>query len=596
MCDMCGPARPVASGPRINRRAFLKWSGALAATAAVAGAPVLTRAAAAQAASADVVLRGGTILTSNPLQPRAEMLAIFGERVLAVGAVSQIAPLIGPNTRVIELQGATVVPGLVDSHMHVKLLAYDLPNVDLLPARSMADLVAAIKARVAVTPPGEWVISRALWHQGTLAEGRLPTRADLDPVSPDNPVFLPRGGHVGVANGAALARFGITRDTPDPGAGVIVRDADGEPTGPLYDGARYAPYVMSALPPTPSGDLARELIAQQMAVCNGLGITSATDPGITPAELNAYLETRRANQATLRVHTLLQAFSVDDVRQAIAAYQPLAGDALLHFGGFKYVPDGGVEGAYMKDAYQVVPGEQNNPDYHGGIHVPPGGIDEWRQMYLEAAQAGFQYQTHTVGDAAIEQVLALHEDVAQQVPLEPLRWQVLHLFLPSAENLATMRRLGLQTSIQNVPALQGSAMDAYWGEERAQRAVPLRSILDAGIVTGGGCDAPAAPQSALASMQWMVTRQCLDGKVRGSDQAITAEEALRMFTIDSARTQFREDEIGSLEPGKFADLAVLDGDPLTVEPARIGSINVLATLLGGRAVYDYASLFNRVVS
>jgi len=172
MCDMCGPARPVASGPRINRRAFLKWSGALAATAAVAGAPVLTRAAAAQAASADVVLRGGTILTSNPLQPRAEMLAIFGERVLAVGAVSQIAPLIGPNTRVIELQGATVVPGLVDSHMHVKLLAYDLPNVDLLPARSMADLVAAIKARVAVTPPGEWVISRALWHQGTLAEGR----------------------------------------------------------------------------------------------------------------------------------------------------------------------------------------------------------------------------------------------------------------------------------------------------------------------------------------------------------------------------------------------------------------------------------------
>jgi predicted amidohydrolase YtcJ len=524
------------------------------------------------------------------------MLAIFGERVLAVGAASQIAPSIGLDTRVIELQGATVVPGLVDSHMHVKLLAYDLPNVDLLPARSMADLVAAIKARVAVTPPGEWVISRALWHQGTLAEGRLPTRADLDPVSPDNPVFLPRGGHVGVANGAALARFGITRDTPDPRAGVIVRDADGEPTGPLYDGARYAPYVMSALPPSPSGAAARELIVQQMAVCNGLGITSTTDPGITPAELDAYLETRRANQATLRVHALLQAFSVDEVRQAIAAYQPLAGDALLHVGGFKYVPDGGVEGAYLKQAYQVVPGEQNNPDYHGGVHVPPGGVDEWRQMYLEAARAGFQYQTHTVGDAAIEQVLALHEDVAQQVPLAPLRWQVLHLFLPSAENLATMRRLGLQTSIQNVPALQGSAMDAYWGEDRAQRAVPLRSILDAGIVTGGGCDAPAAPQSALASMQWMVTRQCLDGKVRGSDQAITAGEALRMFTIDSARTQFRENEIGSLEPGKFADLAVLDVDPLTVEPARIGGINVLATLLGGRAVYDYASLFNRVAS
>jgi predicted amidohydrolase YtcJ len=288
---------------------------------------------------------------------------------------------------------------------------------------------------------------------------------------------------------------------------------------------------------------------------------------------------------------LLQAYSVNDVRQAITTYRPLAGDALLRFGGFKYVPDGGVEGAFLKDAYQVVPGEQNNPDYHGGVHLPAGGVDEWRQMYLEAAQAGFQYQTHTVGDAAIEQVLALHSDIAQQVPLDSLRWLVLHLFLPSAENLATMRQLGLQTSIQNVPALQGSAMDAYWGEERAQSAVPLRDILNAGIVTGGGCDAPAAPQSALAAMQWMVTRQCLDGKVRGSDQAITAAEALRMYTIDSARTQFREQDIGSLEPGKFADVAVLDGDPLTVQSSQIGSIKVLATLLGGRAVYDAGSLF-----
>jgi predicted amidohydrolase YtcJ len=591
MCDPCGSARFSADGPRFNRRAFLKWSSALAGTAAVGGSSLFAPDAAAQATAADMVLRGGSILTSNPLQPRAEMLAIAGDRVLAVGAATDVAPLIGPTTRVIDLQGATVAPGFVDSHMHVKLLAYDLPNVDLLPARSMADLVAAIKARVAVTPPGEWVISRSLWHQGALQEGRLPTRADLDPVSPDNPVFLPRGGHVAVANGAALARFGITRDTPDPPAGVIVRDADGEPTGPLYDGARYAPYVQSALPPLPTGDTARALIVQQMAACNALGITAATDPGITPAEVNAYLDTRRANQATLRVHMLLQAYSVDDVRKAIAAYRPRAGDDMLQFGGFKYVPDGGVEGAFLSDAYQVVPGEQTNPDYHGGLHLPPGGVDEWRQMYLEAAQAGFQYQTHTVGDAAIEQVLAVHADVAQQVPLDRLRWQVLHLFLPSAEHLATMRRLGLQTSIQNVPELQGSAMDAYWGEARAQRAVPLRSILDAGIMSGGGCDAPAAPSSALGCMQWLVTRECLDGKVRGSDQAITPDEALRMYTIDSARTQFRENEIGSIEPGKFADLVVLDGDPLTVQPSRIGSITVLGTLLSGRAVYNPNSLF-----
>jgi predicted amidohydrolase YtcJ len=519
------------------------------------------------------------------------MLAISGERIVAVGGTERVASLIGPATRVIDLHGATVVPGLVDSHMHVKLLACDLPNVDLLPVRSMAELVAAIKARVAVTPPGEWVIARALWHQGNLAEGRLPTRADLDPVSSDNPVLIPRGGHVAVANSVALDRFGITRDTPNPQSGVIVRDAEGEATGALYDGARYAPSVVSALPPLPSGDAAQALIVQQMAVCNALGITSVTDPGITSADVDAYLGVRRSNQSTLRVHMLLQASSVDDVRQAITSYRPLAGDALLRIGGFKYVPDGGVEGAFLKDAYQLVPGEQTNPDYYGGIHLPPGGVDEWRQMYLEAAQAGFQYQTHTVGDAAIERVLALHEEVAQQVPLDRLRWQVLHLFLPSAENLATMRRHGLQTSIQNVPALQGSAMDAYWGQDRAQRAVPVRSILDAGIVSGAGCDAPAAPESALGCMQWMVTRACLDGKVRGGDQAITAAEALRMYTIDSARTQFWENEIGSLEAGKFADLVVLDGDPLSIQPSRIGSVNVLGTLLGGRAVYDSNSIF-----
>jgi predicted amidohydrolase YtcJ len=588
---MCGPAPILASGPRFNRRAFLKWSSALAATAAVAGAPMLARPAAAQASTADLVVKGGTILTSNPLQPRAEMLAVTGGRVVAAGSAAEVAQLIGANTTVIDVQGATVSPGFVDSHMHVKLLAYDLPNVDLLQSRSIADLLAAVKARVDITPPGEWVIGRALWHQGTLAEGRLPTRADLDLVSPDNPVFLPRGGHVGVANGAALDRFGITRDTPDPQSGVIVRDGEGEPTGVLYDGARYAPYVVSALPPLPRGDAARALLVQQMAVCNALGITSATDPGIVSDDVNAYLAARRADQSTLRVHMLLQAYSVNDVREAISMYRPLAGDAMLRFGGFKYLPDGGVEGAFLKDAYQIVPGEQTRPEYHGGVHLPPGGVDEWRQMYLEAARAGFQYQTHTVGDAAIEEVLALHADVAQQVPLESLRWQVLHLFLPSADNLATMTRLGLQTSIQNVPALQGSAMDAYWGEERANRAVPTRSILDAGIVSGAGCDAPAAPESALASVQWLVTRECLDGKVRGADQAITAEEALRMYTLDSARTQFWENEIGSLEPGKLADLVVLDGDPLTVDPSHIGSINVLATLLGGRAVYDSSSMF-----
>jgi predicted amidohydrolase YtcJ len=519
------------------------------------------------------------------------MLALANGQVVAAGDSRTVAPLIAANTRVIDLQGATVTPGFVDSHMHVTRLAYDLPNVDLLPARSMADLVAAIKARVAVTPPGEWVISRALWHQGTLAEGRLPTRADLDPVSPENPVFLPRGGHIAIANGAALDRFGITRDTPDPPGGVIVRGADGEPTGPLYDGARYAPYVMSALPPLPTGDAARTLIVQQMAVCNALGITSVTDPGIAPVEVDAYLDTRRADKATIRVHMLLSVGSLDTVRQAITAYRPLAGDALLRFGGFKYVADGGVEGAFLKDAYRVVPGEQTDPDFHGALHLPPGGMAEWRQMYLEAAQAGFQFQTHTVGDATIEQVLAVHADVAGQVPLDRLRWLVLHLFLPTTEHLATMQRLGLQTSIQDVPALQGSAMDAYWGQDRAQYAVPLRSILDAGIVSGGGCDAPAGPQDALGSMQWMVTRECLDGIVRGGGQAISAEEALRMYTIDGARTQFREGDVGSLEPGKLADLVVLDADPLTSPPSHITDIKVLATLLGGRAVYDAGSIF-----
>jgi predicted amidohydrolase YtcJ len=516
--------------------------------------------------------------------PVAEAVAVSGGRVSAIGSSEDVLALATRRTRLVDLQGRVAVPGLSDSHLHQFRAAVDRPRVALDGARSVADVVALVGARTARLPAGEWVEARTLWHESLLVESRLPTRWDLDVVSPDNPVYLPRGGHVATVNSAALERAGITRDTPDPAGGTIVRRADGEPTGVLLERARDL--LSPVLPSEPTLQEQVRMLADQMSELNSMGVTSVTDPGLLPDELDAYLGLHEAGGITVRSHLLLRVHDLEALEVALAATSPRQGDALLRFDGFKYSIDGGVEGAALMEPYQVVDGEQTDATYRGQLILPPGGHDELAQMYLQAAEAGFQFQTHAVGDAAAEALLEHYEFVNSKVELRPLRWVAVHLSMPTRRVLGTMARLGILSTMQDNAVQLGRNQLRWWGEERAHAANPIRSVLDAGIVVGGGTDGPVVPLSPFLSLWWMTTRGSLQGDVIGAEHAISGEEALSLYTQHSAVTQFAEGDRGTLTAGKVADIAVLDDDPATMPVDRIKDLQCSMTLLGGRPVYE----------
>jgi predicted amidohydrolase YtcJ len=537
--------------------------------------------------SADIVLRGGKIVTVDRDFSIAEAVAVQGDRIMAVGKDGDIAALIGPATRVIDLGGKTVIPGLHDSHIHTMGGASDELAVSLAEARNMEDVQKAFAARVATTAPGAWVLGGSGWHESQLAEGRLPVRQELDAVTPDNPVFLRRGGHVGVANSVALKLAGITKDTPDPKGGVIVRDASGEATGVLVERSAFS-LVAKLIPPPTRADRIRGL-KLYVAKLNGKGVVATVEPGLNLEEIAAYMELWRQGGMTTRVRLLQRINGIDDVTAFSSVLAPNFGDDWLRIGGFKYMSDGGVEAGFLSQPYRIVEGEQTDPDFVGKMMLPPGGIDELRQMFEAAAERGWQVQVHTVGDAAITAIVDLIEAVDRKHPVRDLRWTIMHIFLPTQGSLDKIKRLGLRTTVQDHPVKLGHNMVRYWGEERAARSIPVRSIIDMGIPTGGGTDAPVVDWNPFESMWWMTTRQIFAaGEVRvlGPEEAITREEALRLYTMGSADTEFMEDRAGSIEPRKLADLAVLSADLLTVPDDQMRGIASLLTMVGGRIVHQ----------
>jgi len=537
--------------------------------------------------TADIVLRHGNILTVDPDMPRAESIAIAGDRILAVGSDSEIENLVGATTRTIELGGRTVIPGLHDSHIHTVGGAADELAVSLGEARSIADIQAAFARRAAVTPPGNWLLGGSGWHESQLAEGRLPTRRELDAVTPDHPVFIRRGGHVAVANGVALARAGIDRETRDPVGGVIVRDpATGEPTGALIERPAFA-LVAKLIPPTTRAELVAGL-KLFTAKLNSRGVTATLEPGLNLEEIAAYMELWRQGALTTRVRLLQRVTGRDDVEALSSILAPNFGDDWLRIGGFKFLSDGGVEAAYLSEPYRIVAGEQTDPDFVGKMLLPPGGIDELRDMLTVAAQRGWQVQVHTVGDAAITRIVDLMEEVDRTHKVRDLRWVIMHIFLPTPESLEKIKRIGLWTTVQDHPVKLGHNMIRYWGEERAARAIPVRTIVGAGIPTGAGTDAPVVDWNPFESIWWMTTRRIFaQGKVAvlGADEAIGREQALYLYTMGSAGIGFAEDRLGSLTPRKLADLAVLSDDLLTVPDDALRDIRSLLTMVGGKIVH-----------
>jgi predicted amidohydrolase YtcJ len=537
----------------------------------------------AHAQPADMVLRNGRIHTVDAGFSTATAVAIRDGRFVATGAAAEA--MAGPNTQVVDLGGRTAIPGLIDTHVHQHQWGMNLLAVPLLQTRSIAEVLAAIGERARRTPPGEWVIASSLWHESILAEGRLPTRWELDTVAPNNPVFIPRGGHVVTVNSMGLARAGITRDTPQPAGGVIVKREDGEPTGVLLI-AGATSIARRALPPPPPVAEQTRLVAEAMKELNALGVTAIVEPGITDEVAGIYRELRDANRMTVRTWLLWRAANREQIARGIAAQQGWPQHEMLRTAGIKFLLDGGIEGGRMNEPYRIVPGEQTNPDYRGILLLPAGGEAELLDGLRLIHRAGLQIQTHAVGDYTIDLITRLYAQVNDEMgPIRPMRWTVMHIFLPTPTVLATMQRLGIMATAQNHPVLLGHNQRRWWGDERAAYSIPIRRMLDAGVHVGGGTDAPVVPGDPFQSMWWMVTRGTLAGYRLGPEWGITAREALTLYTRNNAVLLGAEAELGSVEPGKRADLVVLSQDLLAVEPERIRDTRALMTILGGRVVH-----------
>ncbi len=494
----------------------------------------------ALAQPADLVLRGGNIITVDNDWRVAQAVAVRDGRFVAIGDDAVVANYVGPNTQVVELAGKTVVPGLIDTHLHQLFHALNGPQVQLLGAKSVADVQKAVAERVTRTEAGKWVTASMGWHESILEEGRMPTRHELDPVSPSNPVFIPRGGHVVTVNTKALELAGITKDTPNPEGGIIVRDEKGEATGMLLQNA--ANLVRRILPPPPAN--MAELLVAAMRDLNSYGIVGVVEPGVNEQQMALYRSVHDAGQMTVRTDVLYRAMRKDDVAKGIAAIKAQRNSDMLRFVGIKFPLDGGVEGGRMTWPYRIVPGEQTNAAYRGVLLLPPGGEEEYVEGLKLIADAGLQAQTHAVGDETIDLIVRAYGRVNGEKPIKPLNWLIMHLFHPSDAALKKMAEIGIAATMQDHPVLLGHNQRRWWGDEHAAYAIPIRKAIDAGVLVGGGTDGPVVPVDPYLSMWWMTTRQVLKGYALGKEHAITPKEALTLYTINNARVMGVEKERG----------------------------------------------------
>ena len=540
------------------------------------------RPSAPEAEAADLVLYNGKIVTVDGGFSVAHAVAIRGERFVAVGDDARVRALAGAKTRQIDLGGRTLIPGLMDGHLHN---AGGGPGVDLSRTRSIDELLAAVQARAKAAPPGEIIVSNSDWHEAQLKEKRLPHRRELDRVAPKNPVVLVRGGHEFILNSAALERWNISRATVSPPGGEIGHDADGELNGELVDTARG----LVKLPPPPK--LTPEGIAAQMRLLNSVGLTSVRIPGSfqfggdTVSPYRMFQELKSKGELTMRVNYLMRIFdfsSVDKVRATIASWnvRPDEGDEWLRIGGMKTLVDGGFEGGNMREPYAEPYGRGGK---FRGIQVVPAA--DYTAVVLELNRQGWRVATHAVGDAAVDQVLAAYEAADKERSIRERRWAIEHLFIGRPDHYPRIRALGVVVSAQDHLYLAAPSMAKYWGRARAEQVTPVRTFLDEKLLVAGGTDSPVIPYNPFWAMYHFITRDTISDGVYGAGQRITREEALRIYTINNARLTFEENIKGSIESGKLADLVVLSADFLTVPESAIPSIKPLATMVGGRFVY-----------
>jgi predicted amidohydrolase YtcJ len=543
---------------------------------------------------ADLVLRDGTIATLDPLQPNAQALAVRDGKILAVGSDASISHYIGKQTRVMDLHGAFVTPGFVEGHGHLMGTGEALMQVDVGKAANWDEIVAIVKAAVAKAKPGQWIIGQG-WQQAKWNKvpqpnvDGLPLPDGLDAVSPDNPVLLNHAsGHGIYANALALKLAGITDHTPDPSGGSIVRDSKGRAIGMLRDTAAnpvFAAYNHHIQSLPPAAREARREKALELAVQNEIskGITTFVDQG-EDFETIDWLKKQAAKGLPLRLYVYVDGESVASLDKHLADHRTI-GFADNHFtvrGIGETVSDGalGTRSAWLLEPYSDAPNIT-------GKNVTP--MADLTQMSEIAARDGFQMAIHAIGDRANREVLDMYQKIFEKDPAaHALRWRIEHAQHLNPADIPRFAELGVIASMQSIHACSDAPMVvARLGEQRAEEgAYVWKKLIDSGAIVLDGTDTPVEDTNPIPNFYCGVTRAYDHGrKTFFPDEAKTRMQELKSYTWNNAYAIYQEHELGSLAPGKLADMDVFSDNLLTMPAGDILRTRVLYTIVGGKIVY-----------
>jgi predicted amidohydrolase YtcJ len=547
---------------------------------------------------ADLIIHHAHVVTVDAKFSTAEAVAVKDGRILAIGKDDEILKLKGPKTRTIDAESRTVLPGLYDSHVHPTGAATSkVPELT-----SLKETLAYIKKQTETTPEGEWIV---LWYHfpTRLDEARFPTKAELDAVAPKHPVLF-HAGPAGMVNSMALKVSGLDRDTKNSATSIVVKDDRGEPTGMIrnaYGKLKGVPREDDSI----SEEKRREALKKLFRLYNEQGLTSIADRNAGRGALNQYLDLKKRDELTLRVN-VARSFDASGSRAEVAQrFDDLPGkdglggptgigDDWVRIGPIKLFLDGGMLNgtAYMRqpwpkgDTYQIA-----EEDYRGLLFIKP---EQLQMVCEEGAKRKWQMTAHTAGEGAMDVLLDAYEVVNRGTPIKDLRFCVTHANFPSQRNLERCKSLGVVADVQ--PAWlykDGTTINKVLGKERTRWFQPYKSWLEYTTI-GGGSDHMIGQDSFKSINPWnpwlgmevAVTRKTERGDVLFPDEALTREQAVRLYTINNAFICHEEKVKGSLEPGKFADLIMIDRDVLTCPAEKIRDTKVLLTIVGGKVVYE----------
>ncbi len=546
------------------------------------GACALARGASGVNTKADRIFVNGRLWTGNPAQPWAQALAVRDSKIQAVGDTAAILKLKEKTTDVVDLHGRLTLPGFDDAHLHFVSGSLGLENVDLGGAQTVADAQKLIVSFARTHPDAPWIVGGG-WMYGTFPGG-LPTRQQLDAAVSDRPAYLTAyDGHTAWCNSAALAAAGITKLTPDPADGVIVRDAAGNPTGVLKEAAKP---LVRLLVPRPSADDKLRALKKGTDLAASYGLTSIQDASFDVDDIPVYEQLEREGRAKLRVYAAVPMNNKAPTAEELASLGELKTRRSKHlrFGAVKGFVDGVVESktAAMLEPYATGGGA-------GHANFTP---DELNRAVAAYDRAGFQIFLHAIGDKAIRMALDAYENAAKVNGTSGRRHRVEHIEVPQAAEIARFRGLGVIASTQAMFANPDPNTFAVYepnlGPDRASRAMAFKALDDAGAVQAFGSDWPVVTCEVLKGIYCAVTRMAQDGTPAGGwqpHQRISVEAAVRHFTRDAAYASFEETVKGTLEAGKAADLVVLSDDIFAIPPEQILKARVVLTVMAGNDTY-----------